>query len=40
MFSPTAGRYWGLKESEEIMNPIEQYDGILWLDHITPSQMK
>ncbi|KLA23552.1 hypothetical protein B4077_6139 [Bacillus cereus] len=28
MFSPTKGRYWGMKEFEEIMNPIKQYDGI------------
>ncbi|WJE55876.1 erythromycin esterase (plasmid) [Bacillus cereus] len=28
-----------MKRHEEIMNPIERYDGILWLDRITPSQI-
>ncbi|MDT3498976.1 erythromycin esterase family protein, partial [Bacillus toyonensis] len=40
MFTPTTARHWGLQKFEEILKPIEQYDGILWLDRISPSQYK
>ncbi|PHA82274.1 erythromycin esterase family protein [Bacillus toyonensis] len=40
MFTPTTVRHWGDKDFEEILKPIEQYDGILWLDRISPSQYK
>ncbi|WP_255291886.1 hypothetical protein [Bacillus pseudomycoides] len=35
---PIIGLHWGQKK--EIMIPNQQYDGILWLEHITPSQIK
>ncbi|EEM05340.1 Erythromycin esterase [Bacillus pseudomycoides] len=38
MYMPIIGLHWGQKE--EIMIPNQQYDGILWLEHITPSQIK
>ncbi|WXB94826.1 erythromycin esterase family protein [Bacillus sp. FJAT-52991] len=38
MFSPIKGKYWGFVD--EIMIPNQQYDGILWLEHITPSHIK
>lgn len=38
MFSPVIGKYWGNKD--EIMIPNQQYDGIMWLEHITPSRIK
>ncbi|MGH0437403.1 erythromycin esterase family protein [Bacillus basilensis] len=40
MFTPTAASYWGIKKREEIMIPIEQYDGILWLEKTSPSVLK
>ncbi|WP_459503466.1 erythromycin esterase family protein [Bacillus sp. C1] len=38
MYSQIIGQYWGIWD--EYMIPNEQYDGILWLEHITPSQIK
>ena len=39
MYMPIIGQYWGSIE-DEIMIPNQQYDGILWLDHISPSRIK
>ncbi|KEK23417.1 erythromycin esterase family protein [Bacillus gaemokensis] len=40
MYMPIIGLHWGQKDKAEIMIPNQQYDGILWLEHITPSQIK
>ncbi|RFT62938.1 erythromycin esterase [Bacillus clarus] len=40
MCTVTIASYWGDREKEEIMIPAEQYDGILWLESISPSQHK
>ncbi|WP_242220019.1 erythromycin esterase family protein [Bacillus cereus group sp. BfR-BA-01380] len=39
MYMPIIGQYWG-SEKDEIMIPNQQYDGILWLEHISPSRIK
>ncbi|WP_243526893.1 erythromycin esterase family protein [Bacillus pseudomycoides] len=38
MYMPIIGQYWGF--IDEIMIPNQQYDGILWLEHISPSRIK
>ncbi|SDY84284.1 erythromycin esterase family protein [Bacillus sp. 166amftsu] len=38
MYSQTIGQYWGL--IPEYMIPNQHYDGILWLEHISPAQYK
>ncbi|MEI4801624.1 erythromycin esterase family protein [Bacillus sp. FJAT-51639] len=38
MYMPIIGQYWG--SYDETMIPNQQYDGILWLDHISPSRIK
>ncbi|SFI05698.1 MULTISPECIES: erythromycin esterase family protein [unclassified Bacillus (in: firmicutes)] len=38
MYRPIIGQYWGF--IDEIMIPNQQYDGILWLEHISPSRIK
>ncbi|PEA54263.1 erythromycin esterase [Bacillus pseudomycoides] len=38
MYMPIIGQYWG--SEDEIMIPNQQYDGILWLEHISPSRIK
>ncbi|MEY8348189.1 erythromycin esterase family protein [Bacillus cereus] len=38
MYTPIIGQYWGA--TDEIMIPNQQYDGILWLEHISPSRIK
>ncbi|PEI95681.1 erythromycin esterase [Bacillus pseudomycoides] len=38
MYSQIIGQYWGIWP--EYMIPNQHYDGILWLEHITPSQIK
>ncbi|QIW78585.1 erythromycin esterase family protein [Bacillus tequilensis] len=35
MYTPRAALYWGRTEEQMIVK--EQYDGIIWLEHITPS---
>ncbi|MFI8709518.1 erythromycin esterase family protein [Bacillus sp. NPDC077411] len=37
MYRPIIGQYWG--SYDETMIPNQQYDGILWLDHISPSRI-
>ena len=38
MYSQIIGQYWG--KWPEYMIPNQHYDGILWLEHISPSQIK
>jgi erythromycin esterase len=38
MYTPIIAQHWGFQD--EIMIPNQQYDGILWLEHITPSRIK
>ncbi|RJS55081.1 hydrolase [Bacillus subtilis] len=35
MYTPRTALYWGYKEEQMILK--EQYDGVIWLEHITPS---
>ncbi|MEC1408034.1 erythromycin esterase family protein [Bacillus halotolerans] len=35
MYTPRTALYWGDKEEQMILK--EQYDGVIWLEHITPS---
>ncbi|WJE50383.1 erythromycin esterase family protein [Bacillus cereus] len=38
MYSQIIGQYWGIWP--EYMIPNQHYDGILWLEHISPSRIK
>ncbi|PEE39779.1 erythromycin esterase family protein [Bacillus pseudomycoides] len=38
MYSQIIGQYWG--KLPEYMIPNQHYDGILWLEHISPSRIK
>lgn len=35
MYTPRTALYWGFMEEQMILK--EQYDGVIWLEHITPS---
>ncbi len=35
MYTPRTALYWGFTEEQMILK--EQYDGVIWLEHITPS---
>lgn len=35
MYTPRTALYWGVMEEQMILK--EQYDGVIWLEHITPS---
>ncbi|MBU2660963.1 erythromycin esterase family protein [Bacillus cabrialesii] len=35
MYTPRTALYWGYKEEQMILK--EQYDGVIWLEHIMPS---
>ncbi|MGG0777204.1 erythromycin esterase family protein [Bacillus rugosus] len=35
MYTPRTALYWGFMEEQMILK--EQYDGVIWLDHITPA---